>query len=451
MLLFKAQKKFDFEQPDWSKDPELYIIHQILEQRTDIIRLATACFPNIKNRQIGRTGLTLEQAVRCAIYQQIKRLKCRELSLHTADSKICIVFTNMEYGQRFSHQTLQEVISKITPDVLTQITIEIGKMAIDLGVDTGKKLRSDSTAIETNIHHPTNCSLLWDCVRVSCRILKDVKTMFDNIKVSIYSKKTAKKLAYTIVNTRGQEKRIPLFKKMLRIQLKFQRQVVAAIDQLESVTFEEDELENERQQKLDELTALLAKMEKVYSAAYRKEMLGEKVPVDEKLFSIFEDHTDCIKKGNRDVIFGHKVNFTTGKSGIIFDTIIERGNPSDIGFYGKTLDNMKDNYCLVPRDFATDGGFASIENMDDAKERGIENIVFAKTKGKLQNNVSSKKMETMLKKWRAGIEANISNFKRGLDAGRATWKGYDGFERFVLWSVIAYNLKMLAALLLTSL
>ena len=451
MLLHNAQKKFDFEQPDWSKDPELYIIHQILEQRTDVIKLAEPCFPNLKNKKIGRTGLTLEQTVRCAIYKQFKRLKYRELSLHTADSKICIVFTNMEYGQSFSHQTLQEVISKITPDVLSKITIEIGKMAMDLGVDTGKKLRTDSTAIQTNIHHPTNCSLLWDCVRVSCRILRDVRNMFNNIKVSIYSKKTAKKLAYTIVNTRGQEKRIPLFKKMLRIQKKFQDQVIAAIDQLQSVSFEDKELEKERQKKLNELTELLPKMETIYNAAYRKEILDEKVPVDEKLFSIFEDHTDCIKKGKRDVIFGHKVNFTTGKSGIIFDTIIEKGNPPDSSFYDKTLDNMKDHYCLVPRDFATDGGFASLENMDDAKERGIENIVFTKTKGKLQNKVSSKKMETMLKKWRAGIEANISNFKRGLDAGRATWKGYQGFERFVLWSVIAYNLRMLAASLLMSL
>jgi IS5 family transposase len=354
----------------------------------------------------------------------------------------------MEYGQSFSYQTLQEVISKITPDVLEKIIIEIGKMAIDLGVDTGNRLRADSTAIETNIHHPTNCSLLWDCIRVSCRILRDVKKMFNNLKVSIYSKKTAKKLTYTIVNTRGQEKRIPLFKKMLQIQNKFQHQVGAAIEQLQSVSFEDTELEKERQKKLNQLTELLPKMETIYKAAYRKEILDEQVPVDEKLFSIFEDHTDCIKKGNRDVIFGHKVNFTTGKSGIIFDTIIEKGNPPDISFYNKILDNLKDNYSLVPRDFTTDGGFASTENMNNGKERGIKNIVFAKTKGKLQNKVSSKKMETMLKKWRAGIEANISNFKRGIDAGRATWKGYQGFERFVLWSVIAYNLKMLAASLL---
>ena len=78
----------------------------------------------------------------------------------------------------------------------------------------------------------------------------------------------------------------------------------------------------------------------------------------------------------------------------------------------------------------------------------IDNIVFTKVKGKLKNKVSSKKLETMLKKWRSGIEANISNFKRGLKAHRSTWKGYEAFQSFVFWSVIAYNLKVLASLLL---
>lgn len=451
MLFFKAQKKFDFEQPDWSKYPELYVIHQILEQRLDIIEIAKPCFPNLdQNNMIGRTGMTLEQVVRCAIYLKIKRLSYRELAIHTADSKMCIVFANMNYGQSFSHQTLQENTSKITPEVLEKINIEIGKFTIELGLDNGKKMRTDSTAIESDIHYPTNCSLLWDCIRVACRILKNVKKLFSDIKVSVYSKKTAKKLNYQIVNTKGQEKRIPLFKNMLRIQKKFTNQVKDAIEQLKSVSFEDKKLEKERMKYLNELESLLPKMEKVYDVAHRKEILGEKVPVSDKIFSIFEDHTDCIVKGQRDVIFGHKVNFTTGKSGFIFDTIIEKGNPSDIDFFPKTIDNLKENYELIPRDISSDGGYASGANLDYAKEKGIENIVFTKVKGKLQNKVSSKKMETMLKKWRSGIEANISNFKRGLNARRATWKGYESFQSFILWSVMAYNLKLLASLILTT-
>ena len=78
----------------------------------------------------------------------------------------------MEYGQYFSHQALQENISRISSEVLSQMHIAIVQCAIDLGVDDGKKVRTDSTTIKTNIHHPTNASLLWDCIRVSCRLLK---------------------------------------------------------------------------------------------------------------------------------------------------------------------------------------------------------------------------------------------------------------------------------------
>jgi len=379
MLFFKAQKRFDFEQPDWSKCPELYVTHQALEQRLDIIEIAKPCFPNLdRTKMIGRTGMTLEQVVRCAIYMKNKRLSYRELAIQTADSKMCIVFTNMDYGQSFSHQTLQENISKITPEVLNKINIAIGKLAMELGVDNGEKMRTDSTAIESNIHYPTNCSLLWDCIRVAGRVLKNVKKIFKDLKVSTHSQKTAKKLNFKIVNTNGQDKRIPLFKKMLRIHAKFMKHVKEAIEQLKSVSFEDKTLEKERMKYLNELESLLPKMEKVNNVAYRREVVGEIVPVSDKIFSIFEDHTDCIVKGQRDAIFGHKVNLTTGKSGIIFDTIIEKGNPADTNFFPKTIDNLHENYELTPRGLSSDGGYSSIVNLDYAKGKGIENIVFTK-------------------------------------------------------------------------
>ena len=448
MKILKAQKVFDFEQPDWSKDPIMFIAHQILEQELEIIKLASPCFPNLdKNNQMGRSGMTLEQIVRCAIYKQNKELTYRELSIHTYDSKMGIVFMKILDGQGFSHQTLQEHISAITPEVLEKINIKIGKIAIELKLDDGKKMRTDSTAIPAHIHHPTNCSLLWDCIRVGTRILKKTKAIFSEIDVRFWQK-SAKKLNFQIVNTRGQEKRIPLFKKLLRIQEKYIAQIETTITYLKQISVEDAKIEKERQQLILELESLLPKMRTVYGAAYRKEILGEKVAIKDKLFSIFEDHTDCIVKGQRLPTFGHKVNLTSGKSNIIFDVIIERGNPNDTEYYSKTLCNLKNNYNLIPRDFSTDGGYASIKNLDFAKEHGVKNIVFGKTKGKLQNITSSKKMQTILKKWRSGIEAIISNLKRAYDSALCKWKGYEKFKSHTLWSVITYNLMMIASLLL---
>jgi len=185
-------------------------------------------------------------------------------------------------------------------------------------------------------------------------------------------------------------------------------------------------------------------MQQVTDVAYRREILAEDVPIEDKLFSIFEDHTDCIVKGNREVVFGHKVNLTSGKSNLIFDCIQERGNPADTTYFPKTLDNLSINFEITPRDVATDGGYASGTNLLDAQSRGIINIVFNKVRGAMRNIATSKKMETMLKKWRSGMEALISNFKRGLKASLCTWKGWEAFKRFVLWSIITFNMRVIA-------
>ena len=98
------------------------------------------------------------------------------------------------------------------------------------------------------------------------------------------------------------------------------------------------------------------------------------------------------------------------------------------------------------KDCVTDGGYASLANQAHAQEKGITNIVFNKVVGSLQNIASSKNLETRLKKWRSGIEAVISNIKRGFNLARCTWKGWEHFVAKVLWSVIAYNIRVMTAL-----
>jgi len=135
---------------------------------------------------------------------------------------------------------------------------------------------------------------------------------------------------------------------------------------------------------------------------------------------------------------------TSGKSNLIFDCIQERGNPADTTYFPKTLDNLSINFEITPCHVATDGSYASQTNLLDAQSRGIINIVFNKVRGAMQNIATSKKMETMLKKWRSGMEALISNFKRGLNASVCLWKGWEAFKRFVLWNIITFNMRVIA-------
>ena len=185
-------------------------------------------------------------------------------------------------------------------------------------------------------------------------------------------------------------------------------------------------------------------LNQVYSMTHRKEIGGEAVANDQKIFSIYELHTDIIVKGSREIKFGHKVNIGTGKSNLILTCEVLQGNPADSTLYQDTIDKLVDSYGRVPRDSVTDGGFASKANAQYAQQKGIVNIVFNKIVGSLKNIVSSKNMETRLKKWRSGIEANISNLVRGYNLKRCNWKGLEHFKSKVMWSVLAYNIRVMA-------
>ena len=197
-----------------------------------------------------------------------------------------------------------------------------------------------------------------------------------------------------------------------------------------------------------ELKSLLPLMEKVYDMTYRRQVLGETVPNDQKLFSIYELHTDIIVKGGREVLFGHKINLATGKSNLVIDCDIPRGNPKDTSLFQPTIDRVSLNFEKTPSDSVTDGGYASKENLEYCKSKGFVNIVFNKVVGSLQSIASSIKVETKLKKWRSGIEAVISNLKRGFNLRICNWKGWEHFKAKVMWSILAYNFRVLTKMTL---
>jgi IS5 family transposase len=104
----------------------------------------------------------------------------------------------------------------------------------------------------------------------------------------------------------------------------------------------------------------------------------------------------------------------TGKNNMILTCDIVRGSPKDKSLYQDTLDKVKGDYGITPDLSVTDGGFASLANREYAQGLGIVNVVFNKVVGSLKSVATSKSVERRLKKWRSGIEAVISNLKRGI-------------------------------------
>ena len=425
-----------FEKPDWSKNPEFGVIDTILELHPEIYHIFK--YDIVGNEDISVFGRkdtpTVEQIVRAAIYKEIKGYDYRELEYAQSDSRICATFIKLDERTPFCFQTFQKYISRIQEDTLHKVLVEIVKIAVDEGYEDISKIRQDSTVVESNIHYPTNNSLVWDCIKESHRLLSHLRKEVESLSFIDYTK-SAKSTYFKINVTKSKDKQVDLFNKQLITFTK-------AINQVSNIV--KKKFEGLKAYILvTELEDLIPIMEKVYNITYRKQVLGESVPNCQKLFSIYERHTDIIVKGGRDVLFGHKVNLATGKSILIIDCHIPEGNPSDTTLFKPTIDRVIDNYGITPRDSSTDGGYGNKENSDHCKSKGIVNIVFNKVVGSLQNIASSLKMETMLKKWRSGIEAVISNLKRGFDLRVCTWKGFKHFKAKVMWSVLAYNIRVL--------
>lgn len=296
--------------------------------------------------------------------------------------------------------------------------------------------------MESDIHYPTNNSLVWDCIKESQRLLSKLQAVEKDLEVRDYTAQ-AKRHYFKINITKSAEKRKPIFEKQLKI---LKRSIEQTGRVLKKLTKEDGSKNRKTHQLRERLEKLMPMMEKVYSMTKRRELDGEAVANDEKLFSIYEEHTDIIVKGQREVEFGHKVNLSTGKSGLILGCEILKGNPADSTLYQPAIEDLKKSYDIEIRDVATDGGFASLKNLKFAQNEGIINIVFNKVVGSLRNLTTSLSMETRLKKWRGGIEAVISNLKRGFDLFRSEWKSKERFDAKVMWSVIAYNIRTMTRL-----
>ena len=189
-------------------------------------------------------------------------------------------------------------------------------------------------------------------------------------------------------------------------------------------------------------------IERIIAQTERRVLHGEAVPANEKIVSLFEPHAEIIVKGGRDVQYGHKLNLTTGRSGLILDLVIEAGNPADSERFLPMLKRHIAVYGEAPRQTAADGGFASRDNLAEAKALRVHDVAFHKKAGlRIVDMVKSNWVYRELRNFRAGIEFDISCLKRAYGLACCIWRGLDHFRAYIWSSVVAYNLALFARLM----
>jgi len=431
---------------------ELQLMSQVLDATPKAVDLVYRDLVRSARPTTGREGMTAEQVLRCAILKQYRQLTYEELAFHLEDSVSFRGFSRLEMGQYPCKSILQENIKALREETWEAINREIIGYAKREKVESGRKVRIDATAVETNIHNPTDSTLLADGVRIITRWLAEGKKLSPTPRYR-YSdhRRVVKKRVLSILNAKKETVRQSAYKDLLVYAGKVREYAVAAIPELQA--HQAQELADLFAGKVlaEKLARAVGILDKVIDQTDRRVFKGEKVPASEKVVSFFEDHTDIIIKKRRETEYGHKIFLTGGASTMILDCLILRGNPADTGQYGPLLQRQKALYGRMPRQVSADGGFASKDNLTDAKGHGVKDAAFAKKRGlSVLDMVKSAWVYRALRNFRAGIEAGISTLKRAFGLDRCTWKGWEGFGRYVWSSIVSYNLLALARTKLAS-
>jgi len=439
----KNQKQMSFMTPqiDHFHAVEMEAISWILDASPIINKLALQDL--IKNKKVmksGANGMTAEQVIRAAIIKQMRGFSYEKLAFHLADSfsyrRFCRIGI-MDKG--FQKSALCNNIKRLSPETwegINRILVAYGKSK---GTEKGRKVRIDCTVVSSNIHEPTDSSLLFDSVRVLTRILNKVKERC-SITFTDHTLR-AKRRSLGILNAKRKKQRTSHYMDLLKITRK-------------TVGYAQDAVNKIYQSPCNDLSSLLLSTDlnqhidlalKVIDQTERRVIGGESVPASEKVVSIFEPHTDIIVKDKRETFYGHKVCLSGGASNLITDCIITEGNPADSSLVEQMLDRQNDIYNRYPLKVAFDGGFASKDNLLSAKQRGIKDVCFSKKRGlEVEDMCRSEWVYKRLRNFRAGIESGISWIKRCFGFTTCTWKTLRSFKSYVWASIVSANLLTLA-------
>lgn len=425
---------------DHSHARELETISRMLDEEADMVRLIEQdLVQGVKNPHTGARGMSGDQVLRVLVVKQMNGFSYEEMHFHLQDSASYRTFCRFGALEEVpAKSTLAENVKKVRAETLEALNRVLLKRAVREKVEQGRKVRIDSTVTETNIHEPSDSTLLWDSVRVLTRLLEQAQTVAGFTTWTDHTKR-AKRRMLGVQRAKNKEKRKPLYRDLLKVAGKVLGYATAARAALA------DSAEEGWRRLAYELNRYRLLLERVIGQTERRVLKGETVSAGEKVVSIHEPHSDIIVKDGRETLYGHKIYLAGGASGLVLDCLITEGNPADSTLSTRMLERQKEIYGRPPRQAALDGGFTSKDNLREAKDLGVKDVCFSKKRGlKVPDMVKSTWVYRKLRDFRAGIEGVISFLKRAFGLDRCTWRGELSFRSYVWSGVLAANLLTLA-------
>jgi IS5 family transposase len=387
---------------------------------------------------------------------RVKSWTYRELRERITDGYTLRQFADFYCQPVPKHDAFNRAFNRLTPQTLQAVNELVVQAAADVGLEDGQKLRVDTTVVQTDIHYPTDGTLLWDVVRVVTRLVLRLNTAVQQ-RIQGFCNRTraARRRMQEILRMTPKERsqrQVEKYRQLIGITeevVNSARKVLQQTRRARGKDVVTDLAIGELRKEIDHYCEL---GDPVIDQARRRVLQGEQVPTAEKIYSIFEPHTDLIKRGKvqTPIEFGHKVFLAESAQGLITQYEVFEGNPGDDQQVEPSLERHKETFGHAPALYGSDRGFFSETNVKSCQRNGVKVVCIPQRGGKKTAKRETYERSPAFKKgqrFRAGIEGRISVLFRGRGMKRCLAEGHQRFELLVGAAVLANNLMRIAALL----
>ncbi len=433
------------------KDDLLDLVDPLLEDEA-LLRMVRERLSTRRERSAhtGRRGIAPDRLLRCCVLKHLKDWSFRELERELRCNLLYRRFTRYDADPTPNYATFCRNFALLGPELMQLLHARVVEKAREEGVASGQKLRTDTTVVETNIHHPTDSSLLGDGIRVLSRALGKLGEHCRGgaLVVVDHTRAVRNRLLEITRAARGRSeashKRLEdSYRRLVNLTEGVVRQTKEVLSQVHEG----------RLQLVGSLTGALAQLgclehylplvEQVINQTRQRVFEGDK-HVKGKLLSLFETQSQVICKGkhHKPAEFGRLVRIDEVEGGIVSHCEVLEGNPADSNEFLPAISQTEVQFGRAPKLATADRGYFSADNEMQAKALGVKRVALP-ARGRLSRTRAELQKQRWFRRalrWRCGVEARIATLKHRFGMERAQYKYEYGFKRYVAWCVVTNNL-----------
>jgi IS5 family transposase len=435
--------------PDWLRkidtlledDAVIEVVAQALERR----------WPQSRRR--GRLGTPAEVVIRLLILKHLFDWSYDDMEREVRANLVYRMFTRIDAGDVPDAKTILKIARALGPEVIEQLHQQVIEVAKRAGVTHGRRFRVDTTVVETNVHYPTDSTLLQDGVRVLTRTMQRASTALGDPAGRIRNRlrsvtRRVLIIGYEARSPKTRDAMVKSYRTLMATTRAVLRDTATMVRRLgQRVRTASPPVQPMLRRAQDRLQELRPLVQRVVDQT-RARVLGGDTHVPDKVLSLFQRHTVTIRKGKiaKPNEFGNLVTIQEAEHQIVTAFEIHAGRPADVTLWTPALDRHQAIFGRAPDLAAGDRGFSSARNEQAAVDRGVRHVVLPRSgpKSPARRAHEHQRWFRRGQRWRVGCEGRISVLKRRHGLRRCRYHGVDGMHRWVGFGVIADNLMNIA-------